>query len=320
MSTSPQASENTSDAAAGGNTKFDFEHKVFHTPGAVFTYSRHTKQVFFSLKLGEMDAKIPIDTLCNEINLEEDANDLVLLDLLRKGIVYVNVIRTGDDIPAELLDGSASWSIDDRHRDAAKMKLTAVTLDWLDGGGGGTVEARVAAMVEDEDAQKRVNEALSKIAKELKLGDKQKVIDRFEKLSNELAYLEALRDHYKGVFQIQQNLRMLQSIYGADRQTAEDINRMGILIQGPVAKINEAFQEVDGHTEDIKSAIRNFEAEIEYLRQMRDKLHIDSRIWEDMLKSWKGVAPEQSAEVEALLKETYRFLAQNFTISQQWGR
>ncbi|MEM1104157.1 MAG: hypothetical protein AAF527_11035 [Pseudomonadota bacterium] len=303
-----------------GQARFDFEHKIFSAPGGCFRYVRLSKQAFFNLKIGEVNANIAINTLCNEFGIDEASHDGELLALMEKGIPYVGEIRPGDIIPSELLDGSASWSIDERHRDSAKLKLMAATLDWLDGGGGGTMAARMNAISQDEETQKRVNDALGKISEDLKLGDKQKVMDRFETLANELAYIEALRDHYAGVYQISKNLKMLQSMYGSDRGVAEELWRMAQLIEKPVEQIKSSFQQIDGHTEDIKSAIRNFEAEVEFIREMRDTLHIESMLWSEMLDAWKGVSPECSSEVEALLKRTYQFLAQNFAVARKWGR
>ncbi|MEL7030293.1 MAG: hypothetical protein AAGL49_14050, partial [Pseudomonadota bacterium] len=103
-------------------------------------------------------------------------------------------------------------------------------------------------------------------------------------------------------------------------QLADDLWRMTLLINEPVQQIKDAFEQIEAHTEDIKSAIRNFDSEVEYIRGMRDKLHVESILWQDILASWKDVPPERSAEVEELLKTTYRFLAQNFTVARQWGR
>ena len=146
------------------------------------------------------------------------------------------------------------------------------------------------------------------------------MVQRFEDLARELGYIEALRDHYGGVHQIGRNLKMLQSIYSSDRQLADDLWRMTLLIEKPIAQIKDAFQQIDAHTEDIKSAIRNFDAEVKYIREMRDQLHIDSMLWDEMLASWKNISPERSSEVEGLFKKTYQFLAQNFTVATQWGR
>jgi len=317
---SPSKSHAGDDLVAGSPTDFDFRHKVFEAPGGYFSYVRGTKQTYFNLMIGEVQAQLEVKTLAGEFGIEPDSEDGRLLELVQKGVQFVKEIRPGDSIPSELLDGSASWSVEERHRDAAKLKLMAIALDWLDGGGGGTVAARVAALSHDEASQKRVNDALAKLAEELELGGKEKVIERFEQLGRELSYIEALRDHYAAVQQIGRHLKMLQSIYAADRQVAEDLWRMSLLINEPVQKVKEAFQQIDAHTEDIKSAIRNFDSEVAYIRQMRDKLHVDSLLWEEMLEAWKGVSPERSSDVEDLLKSTYRFLAQNFTVARQWGR
>ncbi|MGG2362419.1 hypothetical protein ACE4Z5_26130, partial [Salmonella enterica] len=83
--------------------------------GARFTRSAASDEPSFVLPLGGIEVTVPVDKLCAEFDIAADSADGQLLHVVAKGLNYVKRIRPGDSIPRELLDGSASWSVDDRH-------------------------------------------------------------------------------------------------------------------------------------------------------------------------------------------------------------
>ena len=58
-----------------------------------------------------------------------------LLDVVEKGLRFVHEIRPGDSIPSELLDGTASWRVEERHRRRARGRLMAQLIAWTAGEG-----------------------------------------------------------------------------------------------------------------------------------------------------------------------------------------
>ena len=87
------AAQNNMNDVADAATHFEFQHKVFGAPGGYFSHSRASKQVFFNLKIGEMQAKLEVTTLAAEFGIALDSPDGELLALVEKGIAFVGEIR-----------------------------------------------------------------------------------------------------------------------------------------------------------------------------------------------------------------------------------
>jgi hypothetical protein len=105
------------------STHFMFDHKVFTLKGARFALTEDGSTPAFHVELGALVASLPLSTLRTEFSIDRDAGDGVLLAIVEKSLRFVKEIRPGDSIPRELLDGSASWSVESRHRLRAKAHL-----------------------------------------------------------------------------------------------------------------------------------------------------------------------------------------------------
>ena len=113
---------------------FTFEHKVFSMAGGYFAYVKNTKEPAFHLPLGDLKGAIALPTLRMEFDLTPETNDGKLLDIVDKALRYVKEIRPNDSIPHELLDGTASWTVEEKHRTIARNRLTVQLVSWLTGG------------------------------------------------------------------------------------------------------------------------------------------------------------------------------------------
>ena len=116
--------------ALDGSTHFVFDHKVFNLDGCYFAADSNGDKPKFLMPLGDEMAAIAIATLRQEFGIAEGSNDGRLLDIVTKSLKYVQEIRPNDSIPQELLDGSASWSVEERHRAVAsgRIKIQLATL------------------------------------------------------------------------------------------------------------------------------------------------------------------------------------------------
>ena len=125
-------------------------------------------------------------------------------------------IRPNDSIPHELLDGTASWTVEEKHRTIARNRLTVQLVSWLTGGDTLMVDLTQLEQISDDPKTKaRVQEAFTKAAEKLgiRAERKQDVVDMIEKLARELSYIEALRDRYCRVQYISAQLMLLSKIY-----------------------------------------------------------------------------------------------------------
>jgi len=306
---------------ANRSTHFLFDHKVFTVEGCRFVMSRVTDEPVMRLKLGKLEVEVAVDKLCQEFKIDPKSFDGQLLTMAAKGLKYVREIRPGDTIPNELIDGTASWRVDDKHFQIAKGRLTMQLVTWLTG--GETVISspeELEQLVEDPAIKARVNEAFRMIADKLSLsGDAEEEVEkRIDLLAKELAYIEALRERCHLLGTIRQGLEAAHRIYKLERTVKEEIVRMQTLSLPPITDMENRFHQVDAQTGEILVMLRKFEQNISYIREMRDDLHQMLMPWDELLEQWEGTPVERGPALEALLKQTYQFLARKFSQASQW--
>jgi hypothetical protein len=327
------ASQAVSAPAAGGgtdrSTHFVFEAKVFTLDKAYFSLE-HEKEPIFHVLLGTLSAALPLPTLRAEFNIDPGSNDGKLLDIIEKSLRYVKEIRPNDSIPSELLDGSASWAVDDRHRTIATSRLIVQLSSWL--AGEETVISDVTQLeqlAEDPATKQRMQNAVGEIAERIGIGRarKQEVMDKINDFARELSYIEALRDRYGATKQIVGTLSRLSKVYGNDRSVTEEIVRIQQLLRPPLTEFEATFNLIDAQTSEILNILKKFGAQVDFVREMRDDLSFRLRLWDGLIDRWgnntltrPGQALARTGEAEALIKETYRFAAQNFLQGQTWRR
>src|SRR4051812_28499416 len=243
---------------------FAFEHKLFAVEGCYFALIRNSEEVAFHLPLGDLKGAIALPVLRAELKLASDGTDSRLLDIVEKSLRYVKEIRPNDSIPHELLDGSASWSVEEKHRIIAHNRLTVQLVSWLTGGEAVVVNiAQLEQLAEDPNTKQRVQEAFVKIAERLGIGAarKQEVVTGIDTLARELSYVEALRDRYAEVQTLAERVNTLQNLYKRDASVRNDVFRMQALIRTPIGNFDAVFAQVDAQTGEILSVLRNIAAQ-----------------------------------------------------------
>ncbi|WP_114392230.1 hypothetical protein [Oleisolibacter albus] len=303
------------------STHFLFEHKVFTLEDCRFLLSRSTEEPVMRFKLGKNDAEVPIDKLCNEFKIDPKGFDGQLLAMVEKGLNYVRQIRPGDSIPNELIDGTASWRVDEAHFIRAKARLTVQLVTWLTG--GETVisnPTELEQVAEDPKTKARVAEAFRVIADRLALTDnpEEELGKRIDALAGELSYVEALRDRAAKLALIRQGLETAHRLYKIERTVREEIVRMQTLSMPPIADLEQRFAQLDAQTGEVLSMLRAFDKNVAYIREMRDDLHQCLMLWDEVLEGWETTPVEKGPPLDALLKQTYAFLARKFSQANQW--
>ncbi len=120
-----QTASGSASSEADRSTHFLFEHKVFTLKGARFALTEDGSTPAFHVELGTLIASLPLGTLRGEFASIAIRRMTSLLTVVEKSLRFVREIRPGDSIPRELLDGTASWSVEERHRLRAKAHLWA---------------------------------------------------------------------------------------------------------------------------------------------------------------------------------------------------
>jgi predicted DNA-binding protein (MmcQ/YjbR family) len=307
-----------------GATHFVFEHKLFSVEGCYFAADRKGDKPKFLLPMGEEMAAIALGSLRQEFGIAEDSSDGQLLDIVAKSLKHVHEIRPKDSIPQELLDGSASWSVEERHRHAAHARVKIQLATLMTGREDQVIDPDMIEMLADDPKiKKQVQEAFSLVAKKLGLepDQKQEVINKIEQLGHELSFIEGLRERFECITTIPPKLDRLSKFYGNQTSTWEELDRVKILLRGAIEDIETVFDIVDAQTCEIMTVLRSFDLHVKHIRDARDDLHLRFMDWDDIIEPWQSEeGRERSDEVEQLIKQSYRLLAQKFPQTQEWAR
>lgn len=303
------------------STHFAFENKLFSVPGARFALTKGQRDPAFHVLLGDLQVSLSLDTIRHEFNIKADSVDAELLGVVERSLRFVKEIRPNDSIPREILDGSASWSVEERHRMIAKGRLSLQLASWL--AGEESIVSDMTALeqlVEDPATKQRIEQAFGDVAEKLGMGRerKQEVVDRIDDLARELSYIEALRERYGEVRAIIEKLNALVRAYRGDRTTTQEISRVRTLLMRPQQEFDSLFTQCDAMTGEILSVLKKYEPTVEFIRNMRDELHSKLMLWDDIIETWKPVEAVKGEVQEKAIKDMYRFVAQNFPQRQDW--
>ena len=307
--------------ALDGSTHFVFEHKVFSVEGCLFTAEAGTPN--FLMPLGDEMAAISLASLRREFDLGNESNDAKLLDTVAKSLTYVKQIRPNDSIPQEILDGTASWSVEDRHRAAARHRLMIQMMTWLSGREGQVIGLdQIEQLIEDPKIKQQLQEAFGDIAEKLGLGRerKQEVINKIEQLGRELSYIEGLLERFLTVTDIARKVDRLSKLYGNRHSSFDEFSRVRALLQTARSEFGKLFKAVNAQNCEILTVLQGFDLYLQHIRDTRDDLHRMFMDWDETIERWQAEeATAPSDEATLLIKQTYRFLAVRFTQTQKWG-
>ena len=301
-------------------TVFDFDHKVFTMPEARFALRDTSTEPYFFLRLGELEVGMRLAALRAEFKIHQGTHDWELIATAEKALRYVKEIRPGDSIPREILDGTASWSVEERHRAIAKARLIAQVTTWITGRSAPSTAEGLLALAEDPANRELVQNAFGKLAETLGLGpdQKQEIIDRIDTCARELSYIEGLRDAVARVTMIRDKVCHLIRLYRRDRRMQEELQRVEILLKEPIQDFDQRFLEIDAQTGEILPVLKNIEGQVTFIRQNRDEIRYRLLAWGDIIGAWKDHRAERSVETEGLITLLYRFLASRYAPVHAW--
>jgi hypothetical protein len=306
-----------------GSTRFAFKHKIFSIDGCYFAADRNGDKAKFLMPMGDEMAAIAIGSLRQEFGIADDSSDGQLLDIVAKSLKYVQEIRPNDSIPQEILDGSASWSVEERHRTAAHARIKIQLATLLTGREDQVIESdQIEQLVDDPEIKRRVQEAFSLVAEKLGIPPekKQEVISKIEQLGHELSFIEGLRERFTCITDIPPKIERLSKFYGNQTSTWDELSRVKILLQEAIGDIETVFDMMDAQTCEIMTVLRSFDVHIGLVREARDDLHRRFMDWDEIIEPWQSeTGGERSDEIEQLVKQTYRLLAQKFPQTQAWA-
>lgn len=310
-----QPSSETAAPKGPRNTHFDFQAKVFQAPGAHFELRGHPKKPMFAVDMGTGQGYISIPDLRRTFFVQPGSLDDKLIDRAEQGLHFVPDIRPGDEIPNELLDGTASWTVARKHKQIARDRLQVQLLSWMSGKPISYAnQDDLKKIIADDSNKKALKDAFNKAALALGLPveESEKVLDRIETLAREICYIEALRDRAKELFKIRANIETLIKVYAGDPRVSADLGRIKLLMVKATDETDEVFNAIDAETADVMSALMSIDDIIRAVRKARDDVHFILMEWDPAIARWQNLAMVKSQEVDRALSETYQFLAKRF--------
>ena len=301
--------------------EFVFEHRIFSLPETRFHLSESDRKPVMHLKLGDVDAVMKIEEVTKEFNIGPDSPDGKMLTHVANGLRFVKMIYPGDDIPSELLDGSASWSVEDHHREIAKNRLMIQIATWMEGEESVIFDLRrLRLMSVDPEIQNRVRQGIEKIGTAVGIAPENmdEVLAMIDKVAREICYIEALRDQYSHARGIRTKLARVDRLYVDEKQFHEEVRRVRILIEPPIKNFSKLFQELDAQTSEIVAIMKNFDSQISFIRQNRDLLREQLVIWQEFIDLWDVNIEHRNDSIRDAVKATYRFVAVHFPQTNDW--
>ena len=317
----PQPPEDGQEAETR-STHFDFKHRLFQGRGTHFAISPATEEPVLILHMGDLNVTLTIPTIAAEFNLGPETNDGRLLRIVSKSLRFVKIIRPGDSIPREILDGTSSWTVEPHHQTVALARLSFYLINRAE---ANTFEANefqiLSKMGSDEATKNKVSDALVEIARGAGKGreTKEAIFELLEQVARELAYIEALRERFNKVKMIEKKIAEAGKIYRRERAVSDDVSRIQALIKGPISEFPSIFKMVFTQMMDVRMVLRSVPAQVQFIRTMRDELHVRFMKWEEMIQLWEMIAAERSEAIERALRLTYRFMARHFPQRSEWS-
>lgn len=307
--------------SGGSNAAFDFQHKVFAIPGARFGIDRRARSAMFYMHLGNLDVSLTPTVLRREFRIESDSHDSQLIELATKALRHVKEVRPGDSIPMELIDGTASWTVEERHRQLAKGRLLVQLAKWFTKGvGDASIESILALSEHDVAAKEELQSAFGAVARSLGLDPsrKQEIIDRIDMMARELCYIEALRDHAAQLRTIRERIMQLACAAKGDKILIEELTRILTLLKAPLAEFADRFVQIDARTGDLLALLRNPWIEIKFIRDERDAIHSSLLPWSEIFDRWRDQEIILNHDTHENVHALHHWLAANYAPSKVW--
>ena len=299
-------------------------HPVFTTMGdPLFRHAESDGTPVMVVKLGEREAAIPLLSLQREFDIADDSEDGQMLALIAQALDFVSSLRIGDTLPAEVLSGEASWQPDAVHLQIANARLQWQLVTWLNSGTVGDapqLDAESLLQVADDPARRQqVQQAFAKAAESLGLPGKDDVVRQVEELSQELAFIEALRDRLlRRVTLMADKLNRMAQAYRGDGSHLETLTQVRRLTTSALKQISHRFDELDAQTGEVMAALRNADSQRTFIRSNRDWLYRTQRAWQSLLLEWEQAGIGFDEGILRLLGRSYQFLAPRFMPVTEW--
>lgn len=301
----------------------ELEHnffKVFNDPYFRKSAPPDEKPVFCAT-LGDQEVSLPLGGIVRELDLDEGDPLRTMLETIRKSLRFVTVLRPGDEVPAEVRTGEASWKPSPDHLEIARQRLTMQLVTWVSGRETMITDPlKLQQMFDDPATKQKVSDAFAEAAQQLEVADKDEVANMIDGCAAELSYVEALRERYVKIRDLFKKLSVLRQSHHGQFGIIDEIDPVIRLMNKPVADFKTSFDRIDARTGDIMTVLSKLDVQREHIRELRDELHVRFEAWQEILEQWRGFDPlyPQDFNIANALRDLYPFLAQRYMDPDEW--
>lgn len=296
-------------------TRFDFDNKIFAIPGAYIFGQGTEREPMLSVQMGDLNASVPLAGICEEFGIDAESSDRQLLRLATKALDFVKFIAPGDQIPNEILDGTSSWKLEDRHLEYSKNRTLLSLASWASDQEFKVRDPQqISRILENSEIKKNLQAGFEAAAEELQLAGKDEVMPLIEQIARERSYVVSLKEYYDWILALPNALKQAQSILKRDKQTVEVTIRVHQLASTAVDKYRKRFDAFDAHMDGSRSILTSIPGTIEFIRKTRDDLHKDTLLWKEIEAEWKTPPFESVKLMRKNVNDLYSFLARNFML------
>jgi len=292
-------------------------------PSPVFRRAADDGVPVLVLRMGDRDAVVPLRGLQRRFGIADASPDGIMLGRIAEALDFVQELRPGDPLPAEVLTGEASWEPDAVHMHIAVNRLRGHLAQWLYARGG-TDDGATRRHQSDEPStvpvsDKQLNAVFRKVAAELRLPDAHSATRLVEAVARELACIEALRERL--LYPLRKLARKLDAISQNQRGDAANMEMLTLvrrLCRTALERIGSRFSAVDDSLDDVMAVLSGWEAQRLLLRSNRDWLYRSYRAFDAFIQEWDAAPMQIDEHFWNRLGRTYRFLAPRFMAVQEW--
>ena len=304
------------------STHFTFEHKVFSVPSVFFALTEDRKPAMH-ISYGDLRAAIELRSVRSGFSIPQHSADDHMLGVVEGSLRFVRKIRPNDSIPREVLDGTASWAIDESHHMTAHSRLTVQLASWMTGKTSTNLaRTQLRALAANPEVITRVQAGVAEIVQKIGLQPHEKhvIVDRIEAFARELSYVEAIRERFEGARSISVKVSKLLAMYKTDRFVGDNLTRVAALMVAPLQAFEAMFAKADEMIADIIGICQNYDERVAQLRVMRDDLFELYLLWEPMLTRWQETQVVKAKPTEESIRLLFQFLARHYPQSSTWKR
>lgn len=303
-------------------THVELEHWFFKkVEGVRFQLHQSTSQAGVTITMAKNEAFLTLTSLRKEFHIEGASPDGLMLTRIADGLKYVKGLLIGDQLPKEILTGEASWEPSPKHLAIAHQRVGMRLITLVSTDEPTTTDpAELLALADDPGVKRKINESFEVAAVELGMRpeQKQEVIAFVNTLAGELGYIEFLREKFLRIDAMRERIQKVRVLHSRTVSIRESSDQVARLIERAKAEYQAIFDDIDNRTSAVVPLLRDIDQSIDFIRKIRDDLHVRFLAWDDILKAWEPSLVEYSVQVNDLLRTTHQFLAPRFMTFTDW--